>query len=103
MFLAKFYWSFSGMTKILAGTIIPVCNYKERQLSAIVLDPDGLGKGKPTVGLWFNAIEDHIGIPKQTLSDWAVSSENLIRKQKSRWLKAPSGKTFALSGNIFFT
>lgn len=55
-------------------------------LEAIVIDPDGLGKGQPTVGFGFRMAERHAGIGHDALSRWVVEIEGV------RHLKLPSGK-----------
>ncbi len=70
-----------------AGQIIWV-PYLSRNIQAIVIDPNGLGTGQPQIGFWFRAIDKYIGIPTNTLSDWAIEKEGFDV------LKLPSGRTF---------
>ena len=73
-----------------AGQIIRL-NYKGRDFESIIIDPDGLGKNQPTIGLGFRMMERYIGIPQATLSHWAVADD---LNQGQKLLKVPSGKTF---------
>ena len=73
-----------------AGQIIPL-RYKSRELRAIIIDPNGLGEGRPTIGLGFRGMDRHIGIPRQTLSDRVSEIDGV------KCLKLPSGNTFGVS------
>lgn len=72
------------------GQLIPL-HFKDRQLTAIVIDPDGLGEGRPTVGLGFGGMDRHTGVPKQTLSDRVSEIDGV------KYLELPSGKRFRVS------
>lgn len=78
------------MTQFRAGQIIPL-RYKNREIKALVIDPDGLGEGRPTIGMGFRGMDRHIGIPRQTLSDRVSEIEGV------KCLKLPSGNTFRVS------
>jgi len=52
---------------VKAGQIIPL-RYENRDLKAIVIDPNGLGPGKPSIGLGIRGMDRLIGIPRNTLS-----------------------------------
>jgi hypothetical protein len=54
----------------------------------VVIDPNGISKGLPSVGYGFRQAAKHIGIPHDQLSKWVVKSEELEH------LKLPSGKLF---------
>ena len=88
--------------KFRVGQLIPL-RFKDRDLTAIVIDPNGLGEGKPTVGLGFRGMDRHVGVPQQTLTDRVTEIEGV------RHLKLPSGKTFRVTeipgedGNIYST
>ena len=73
-----------------AGQIIPL-RYKSRELKVIVIDPNGLGEGRPTIGLGIRGMDRYIGIPRQTLSDRVSEIEGV------KCLKLPSGSTFRVS------
>ena len=72
------------------GQLIPL-RFKGKTLTAIVIDPNGLGEGKPTIGLGFRGMDRYMGIPRQTLSD-RVSEIN-----GHKCLKLPSGLAFEVS------
>lgn len=69
------------------GQIIKIF-YKTRDFDAIVIDPDGLGKGQPSVGFGFMMMERYAGVPQSTLSTWGH------RESEERFLKLPSGNAF---------
>ncbi|MEY3298634.1 MAG: hypothetical protein RLZZ597_1894 [Cyanobacteriota bacterium] len=56
------------MPDFRAGQIIPL-RYKSREIQVIIIDPNGLGPDKPSIGLGLRGMDRHIGIPRQTLSD----------------------------------
>lgn len=60
--------------------------YEGREFEAIVIDPDGLGKGQPSVGFGFRMAERNVGIPESTLRSWVREIEGEIS------LELPSGK-----------
>ena len=78
------------MPEFRAGQIIPL-RYKSRELKAVIIDPNGLGPDKPTIGLGFRGMNRHIGVPQQTLSDRVTEIEG------SKYLKLPSGNTFRVT------
>jgi hypothetical protein len=78
------------MPEFRAGQIIPL-RYKNREIKAIIIDPNGLGPDKPTIGMGIRGMDRHIGIPRQTLSDRVSEIEGV------RQLKLPSGNTFRVS------
>jgi hypothetical protein len=62
--------------------------YEGRNFDVIVIDPNGLGDGQPSVGFGFNMMERYAGIPQSTLSTW------VYRENEDKCLKLPSGKLF---------
>ena len=60
--------------------------YEGREFEAIAIDPDGLGKGQPSVGFGFRMAERNVGIPESTLRSWVREIEGEIS------LELPSGK-----------
>jgi hypothetical protein len=60
--------------------------YEGREFDVIVVDPNGLGEGQPSVGFGFRMAEKYMGIPQSTLTDWATGSDDITG------LKLPSGK-----------
>jgi hypothetical protein len=63
-------------------------SYEGREFDVIVIDPNGLGQGQPSVGFGFNMIDRYAGIPQSTLSTW------VYRDNDEKGVKLPSGKTF---------
>ena len=57
----------------------------------MIIDPNGLGPDKPTIGLGFRGMNRHIGVPQQTLSDRVTEIEG------SKYLKLSSGNTFRVT------
>jgi len=62
--------------------------FEGKEFDVIVIDPNGLGEGQPTVGFGFTMMERYVGIPQSTLSTW------VHRENEENWLKLPSGKLF---------
>ncbi|MBP0011681.1 MAG: hypothetical protein J7525_00945 [Roseofilum sp. SID3] len=83
------------MSKIKKGSIVKV-RYEERDFDVIVIDPDGLGNGQPTVGVGFRMIERYSGVPSPTLTDWLTKYQAFEgdRNNQQYALKPPSGNTF---------
>ena len=75
---------------VKTGDLITVV-YEDREFEAIVIDPDGLGPGLPTVGFGFRQASKHLGIPQQTLTSRVTELEGIEH------LKNPSGKTFRVT------
>ena len=75
------------MTEIKQGSRITI-PYEGREFDAIVIEPNGLGEGQPSVGFGFNMMEKYSGIPQSTLSTW------VHRESEEKSLKLPSGKLF---------
>ncbi len=75
-------------TKI--GDLITVV-YEDREFEAIVIDPDGLGSGLPSVGFGFRQASRHLGIPQQTLTSRVTEVDGVEH------LKNPSGKAFRVT------
>jgi hypothetical protein len=65
-----------------------IVTYEEREFQAIVIDPDGLGVGEPSIGFGFRMAERHIGIPQPTLT------KRVIQIPDGEVFKTPSGKAF---------
>jgi len=76
---------------VRAGSLITVI-FEEREFQAIVIDPNGLGQGEPSIGFGFRMAQKHIGIPRQTLADRVAGSGD------KRHLKAPSGNEYRVAG-----
>lgn len=88
------------MAEIEQGSLITLA-YEGKEFEVIVIDPDGLGEGQPSVGFGFRMAERYAGIPQPTLSGW------VIEKDGNKALKPPSGKDFrvidiiAVDGNTY--
>ena len=70
---------------IKRGSLITV-SYEGRDFDVVVIDPNGLGKGQPSVGFGFRMAERYVGIPNNTLSGWVLDSNG------EKHLKLPSSK-----------
>ncbi|MBE9064732.1 hypothetical protein [cf. Phormidesmis sp. LEGE 11477] len=75
---------------IQTGSLITV-TYEDREFEAIVIDPNGLGDGEPSIGFGFRMASRHIGIPQQTLTNRVTQIEGVEA------LKVPSGKVFRVT------
>jgi hypothetical protein len=78
------------MPEYRAGQIIPL-RYKSREIKAIIIDPNGLGPDKPSIGMGFRGMDRHIGVPQQTLTNRVTQIEGV------RCLELPSGKAFRVT------
>jgi hypothetical protein len=82
------------------GSLITLA-YEGREFEVVVIDPNGLGPGQPTVGFGYRMAERYVGIPNDTLSRWALDSG------QEKALELPSKKTFrvldilAVDGNTY--
>lgn len=72
------------------GQLVPI-NFKGRSFNAVVIDPDGLGVDKPTIGLGYRGMSRHTAVPAQTFVDRVSEIEG------ANYLKLPSGKTYRVS------
>ncbi|MEO1352327.1 MAG: hypothetical protein AAFW84_26610 [Cyanobacteria bacterium J06635_15] len=72
------------------GQLVPI-RFKDRQFNAIIIDPDGLGPGKPTIGIGYRGMSRHTNVPAQTFVDRVSEIEGV------KHLKLPSGKLFRVS------
>lgn len=88
------------MAAIKRGSLITLA-YEGKEFEVIVIDPNGLGEGQPSVGFGFRMAERYAGIPQPTLSGWVID------KQGVKSLQPPSGKDFrvidilAVDGNTY--
>lgn len=85
-------------TKVKKG-LVDTIPYENRKFKVIVIDPDGLGKNQPSVGFGFRLMEEHAGLPEQTLSNW-LTEESAFEgdpNNESKCLKLPSGKRFRVT------
>lgn len=75
------------MVEVKRGSRITLA-YEGREFDVIVIDPNGLGAGQPSVGFGFRMAERYAGIPQPTLSGW------VIEKPDGKVLQPPSSKEF---------
>ncbi|MBE9157009.1 hypothetical protein IQ265_09250 [Nodosilinea sp. LEGE 06152] len=75
------------MPEFRAGQIIPL-RYKSREIQAIIIDPNGLGPDKPSLGMGFRGMDRHTNVPSNTLS------QRVIQNEEGTYLKLPSGELF---------
>lgn len=73
------------MTGVKAGSLTKV-PFEGKEFEVIVIDPNGLGEGQPSVGFGFRMMERNAGVPQSTLSDWVTDIDGVDM------LKLPSGK-----------
>ncbi len=80
---------------IEAGQIIPI-KFRDREFRAIVIDPDGLGYNRPTIGLGYRSMSRHTDVPLTTLVKRVIelTDENEDSESRGKFLKLPSGKLF---------
>lgn len=73
--------------------------FESREFEVIVIDPDGLGKNQPSIGVGFRLIEKYAGLPEQTLSNWLTKESGLEGDPNNdfQFLKLPSGNTFRVT------
>jgi hypothetical protein len=67
--------------------------YEDRKFEVIVIDPNGIGKGQPSIGFGFGMMERHGGLPDSTSSNWLQGLPNTDEE----CLKLPSGNTYRVS------
>jgi hypothetical protein len=75
------------MARIETGSLTKVA-YEGREFDVIVINPNGLGKGQPSVGFGYRMAERNAGVPESTIRSW------VREKPDGEELELPSGKTF---------
>jgi hypothetical protein len=75
------------MPDFRAGQIIPL-RYKSQEVKAIIIDPNGLGPDKPSIGMGFRGMDRHTNVPSNTLT------QRVIQNEEGTYLKLPSGELF---------
>lgn len=70
--------------KVSAGQLVTI-TFEGREFDVIVINPNGLGQGQPTVGFGFRMMERYAGVPNTTLSGWVRESDGV------KSLQLPSG------------
>ena len=63
-------------------------SFEGKEFDVIVIDPNGLGDGQPSIGFGYQMMDKYAGIPASTLSTWAFDNDDVT------YLKLPSGKLF---------
>ena len=86
-----------------SGQVIPI-KFKDREFRAVVIDPDGFGHNRPTIGVGYRAMSRHTDVPVNTLVQRVVeiAPEEGDPNKAGKFLKLPSGKLFRviqISGN----
>lgn len=76
--------------KVKSGQKITVV-YEDREFEVIVIDPNGLGDGQPSLGFGLSMMDNHAGLPQSTSSGWIKESH---RATAEKCLEAPTGKVF---------
>ncbi|NJM97785.1 MAG: hypothetical protein HC800_12075 [Phormidesmis sp. RL_2_1] len=82
------------------GQLLPL-SFLGRDFTVVVIDPDGLGPGKPTVGIGLRGMSRHTNMPVSTLVRRVIevaadeTDENTLAAGK--YLKLPSGKLFKVT------
>lgn len=75
------------MAAINTGSLTKV-SYEGREFEVIVIDPNGLGDGQPSVGFGYRMAERNAGVPESTIRSW------VREKLDGDELELPSGKVF---------
>jgi hypothetical protein len=82
--------------EVFTGKLIEV-DLWGNSLEAIVIDPNGQGEGKPTIGMGFGMTERHMGIDQSTLSRWTEKGDlEADANNICMSLKLPSGRRLTL-------
>lgn len=58
------------------GQLIKV-PFHNKVLDAIVIEPNGLAQGQPSIGLGFQMIAKHQGISASSLSTWLIKESDI--------------------------
>ena len=66
------------------GQLVPI-NFKGRTFNAVVIDPNGLGDGRPTVGIGYRGMSRHTDVPAQTFVDRVSEIEGGKHPQAPLW------------------
>lgn len=67
--------------------------YEDREFEVIVIDPDGIGKGQPSLGFGLGMMDKHAGLPQSTASGWIKEGH---RATTDKGLETPTGKSFGV-------
>lgn len=60
------------MSNFTTGQILNLPYRDGQSMRVIVIDPNGQGMGRPTLGMGFGMTEGNLGLPKSTLSRWTI-------------------------------
>jgi hypothetical protein len=80
-------WNVKGSSKTSCKNVGQQ-NYEGRDFDVVVIDPNGLGSGQPSVGFGYRMAERYAGVSESTLRSWVRESDS------SKYLELPSGKGF---------
>lgn len=89
-----------GNSQLRSGSLVKI-SYEGREFEVIVIDPNGLGPGQPSVGFGYRMAERNAGVPESTIRSW------VREKPDGDALELPSGKAFevreisATDGNTY--
>ena len=70
-----------------SGQVVPI-KFKDRDFRAVIIDPDGLGPDRPTIGVGYRTMSRHTNVPLSTFV------KRVIHNEGGSHLKLPSGKLF---------
>ena len=78
-----------------AGQVFPV-KFKDREFRAVIIDPDGFGFNRPTIGVGYRSMSRHTDVPVNTIIQRVVDiePEGGDPNTGGKFLKLPSGKLF---------
>jgi hypothetical protein len=76
------------MSSIKSGDRITL-SYEGREFDVIVIDPNGLGEGQPSIGFGFRMGEKYAGLPESTLRGWVreKDGESYVELRSSKCLR----------------
>ena len=85
------------------GQVIPV-RFKDKEFRAVIIDPDGFGYNRPTIGIGLRSMSRHTDVPVNTIIQRIVELpiEEGDPNSGGKFLKLPSKKLFRviqISGN----
>ena len=78
-----------------AGQVIPL-KFKDREFRAVIIDPDGFGYNRPTIGVGYRSMSRHTDVPVNTIIQRVVdiAPEEGDPNTGGKFLKLPSGRLF---------
>jgi hypothetical protein len=63
-------------------------DYEGRSFEVIVIDPNGLGKGQPSLGFGLTMMDEHGGLPQSTASGWLKRDDGVLESPVGNLFKA---------------